>query len=120
MNCPKCADHPALASLVVDDVEVDRCPTCEGIWFDRAELGGLLDSQEGHVKPLLAGDDAQGANYARGACPRDQQALLRVNSLRNRAVTLDTCPLCQGIWLDGGEFARIRAAQPGVRLGEIV
>lgn len=42
MKCPNCPD----ATLVMTErqsVEIDYCPACRGIWFDRGELDKLLD-----------------------------------------------------------------------------
>ena len=105
----------------MDGIEVDSCAGCGGVWFDKAELGPLLDKTPQQVEPLLSGDDAEDANYRRQVvCPRDGNKLLRVKSARNREVTIDACPTCQGVWLDGGEFRRIHDAQPGVKLGDLV
>ena len=44
-KCPKCG-----ADMRVDkigDIEVETCPDCEGIFFDRGELETLLLSREG-------------------------------------------------------------------------
>lgn len=119
MDCPKCAKD-SLKPLTIDEIEVDCCTACEGIWFDRAELGRLLDRETSHVKPILGGEDDDAHDYQRGTCPRDGGNLLRVKSLRNREITVDTCPTCHGLWLDGGEFRRIKEAQPSIRLGDLV
>ena len=119
MDCPKCPEG-ALVALTVDEVEVDRCPTCEGIFFDRAELGELLDRDAERVAPILGGSDDEDRNARTARCPRDDQPMMRVTSLRNREVTVDSCAVCQGVWLDGGEFARIKLAQPKIRLGDLI
>lgn len=119
MNCPKCTT--ALEAVTMDGIEVDVCPACKGVWFDKFELGPLLDSHDEAVKPLLGGADGDDKNYRRGVkCPRDDADLLRVNSARNHEVTVDVCMVCQGVWLDGGEFERIKTAQPGIRLGDLI
>lgn len=105
MRCPKC--EGALAPLLIDGVEVDRCGSCSGVWFDKRELSEVLPRPE--AKSLLGGEDSQDLDHKRAKCPRDGSPLLRVHSLRNQAVTLDTCSVCQGIWLDGGEFDALRA-----------
>ena len=120
MRCPKCVDEQQLASIVVDEVEVDRCPQCEGIWFDKSELGHLLDSQEDRVEPLMQGEDEADKDRVLGACHRDGNKMLRVLSARNNEVVIDSCVACKGIWLDGGEFRRIKEAQPEIRLRELV
>lgn len=110
MQCPKC--EGTLAPLVIDGVEVDRCGSCQGIWFDKRELADTLP-KEAAVK-VLDGKDTQGFDQKRGQCPKDKTALMRVNSARNHKVTLDTCTVCQGIWLDGGEFAALREGGGGI------
>ena len=120
MKCPKCRTE-TLRSITVDEVEVDRCSTCDGIWFDRGELGGLLDSKEEMgLQPLMDGQDQVGLDMRGGVCPRHNNAMIRVKSLRNREVSVETCPVCQGIWLDGGEFRTIREKMPNFRFGDLV
>jgi len=43
MNCPNCQE--TLLMTVRNNVEIDYCPKCRGIWLDRGELDKLL-SQE--------------------------------------------------------------------------
>lgn len=119
MHCPKCPTSE-LEAVVVDDIEVDRCPSCEGIWFDKTELGHLLDSKEENVAPLMGGSEHGDNDRVLGACPRDGAKMLRVLSARNNEVVIDCCVDCRGIWLDGGEFRRIKTAQPDIRLRELV
>ncbi len=40
MHCPKCGSE--LTSLDLEGITVDKCPRCEGIFFDRGELDELL------------------------------------------------------------------------------
>jgi len=40
MHCPKCGS--TLNSLDLEGITVDKCPQCEGIFFDRGELDELL------------------------------------------------------------------------------
>lgn len=35
MKCPKCYDE--MATLSFGDVQVDRCVSCQGMWFDMGE-----------------------------------------------------------------------------------
>jgi Zn-finger nucleic acid-binding protein len=118
MTCPKCAG--TLARLEIDGVEVDRCASCGGIWFDKGELGPLLDGDTGKIRALLGGEDPDHLDARRGRCPRHEKPLLRVTSARNPDVRIETCGVCQGVWLDGGEFERIKRARPGVKLGDLV
>lgn len=38
-NCPKCATP--LAEDEVENVKIDRCPQCKGVWLDAGELEQL-------------------------------------------------------------------------------
>lgn len=110
MNCPKCK-NTALVDFKVDDVIVDRCPSCEGMWFDADELVQLLAEDAAQVAGLRRGNLQDGLDEKRGACPRDGGGLLRVYSAVDRSVVIDACPECRGIWLDGGEFAKLFTAR---------
>jgi len=43
MCCPKCGH--AMKSQDYKGIEVDVCTLCEGVYFDRGELEGLLDRE---------------------------------------------------------------------------
>jgi uncharacterized protein len=119
MPCPKCGGG-RLEDLTLDGMEVNRCAGCQGIWFDKGELGGLLGRETTRIAPLMGGDDPADLDDVAGRCPRDRQRLLRVLSARNQQVWIDTCRICQGIWLDGGEFERLKRAAPGLKLGDLI
>ncbi len=110
MRCPKCRTEE-IAGFSVEGVTVNRCPACDGVWFDAHELTELLAEDARHVSALLGGRTRDQADGKRGQCPRDGATLLRVYSAIDRSVIIDACPECRGIWLDGGEFARLFAAR---------
>ena len=39
LSCPRCAKP--LAAVSYQDVTVDQCPACGGVWLDRGELEAL-------------------------------------------------------------------------------
>ncbi len=43
--CPSCDPSHALERLPVGAFAIDRCPNCEGMWFDGGELGPMLTDQ---------------------------------------------------------------------------
>lgn len=130
MTCPKCSGRQ-LEPVVVDGTEVDRCPACGGVWFDKGELGEALRHPR-DLGPLVAegsaaapsrGPAAALANdpdRTPGVCPRDRRRLLPVQSARYPELTVDACSICGGLWLDGGELASLQVARPDVRLGDLV
>lgn len=102
MNCPKC--EGALRRVQVEDIELDQCDRCSGIWFDSGELQRILgrkstDELRSRAKNKRE-DDAK-----RATCPRckGEGKLVQVASLSSD-IHIDTCSICGGQWLDGGEL----------------
>ncbi|MBM4262389.1 MAG: hypothetical protein FJ145_13290 [Deltaproteobacteria bacterium] len=106
MRCPKC-QSATLREKNFDGVKIDRCSSCHGTWFDARELGQLLAAEANQVAGLRQGGANTTADDKQGNCPRDGSALLRIYSAIDRAVVLDACADCHGIWLDGGEFEKL-------------
>ncbi len=44
-KCPKCGSDMTVENI--SGVEIEKCPSCEGIFFDRGELEQLLLKHEG-------------------------------------------------------------------------
>lgn len=44
MKCPKCGQN--MEEIEIMKIQVDKCQSCKGIFFDHGELQSLLDSQE--------------------------------------------------------------------------
>ena len=45
MKCPTCPDS-TLSMTVREQVEIDYCPQCRGVWLDRGELDKLVQRSE--------------------------------------------------------------------------
>jgi|SaaInlV_125m_DNA_1040241.scaffolds.fasta_scaffold90125_1 Zn-finger nucleic acid-binding protein len=106
MKCPKCKQIE-LKSYVINEIEVDQCPTCRGIWFDEQELPALLTHSSKDFKSLAQGKERSDLDKISGQCPVDDSDLMRVFSQPDRNVVIDRCPKCLGVWLDGGELKRL-------------
>ena len=103
MQCPKCPRSP-LVPTHVQAIEVDRCEMCGGIWFDKYELIPVLHESLPELTTLRGRSAPGRMNQKHGRCPQDAAGLIRVSSTFGNSVIVDTCPQCQGVWLDGGEF----------------
>ena len=58
MKCP--VDRTTLLLTERQDVELDYCPECRGVWLDRGELDKLVrrdDDREGEGRRLRVVDD---------------------------------------------------------------
>lgn len=106
MKCPKCQEQ-VLAASEVKGIQIDQCGRCGGVWCDAAELPRLVSGEAKEVKRLATGRAEAAVSARAGKCPRDGNQLLRVASAKNRAVIIETCPECHGVWLDGGELKEL-------------
>jgi Zn-finger nucleic acid-binding protein len=111
LKCPAC--HGVLNPIAIAGVTVDVCQNgCAGAWFDQGELRKVAPSEA--AEQVLAGiafpATVRVDLNARRKCPRcPTSVLMRHFFSPARAVTIDECPTCAGIWLDSGEFDRIQS-----------
>lgn len=62
--CPE--DGKRLVRFLVDGVELDICPACEGVWFDRGEVEYLRAKKAG-TAPVISQSDSGVAHTLAGA-----------------------------------------------------
>jgi Zn-finger nucleic acid-binding protein len=89
------------------DVKVDECPTCQGVFLDRGEVGRLTgNDQLNTYLTKHAGLDSDSARV----CP----ACGMVMDMEDcDGVRVDVCLSCFGVWLDHGELDALKAKAPG-------
>ena len=116
MNCPKCPslklERVSVAfkdrgvpgpDATTKELDVDRCPSCGGVWFDLGELAAYLDS--GVTAPASSTAVPDPALDARsGSCPKCGMALTRSPAPSNPRIIVDRCARCSGTWVDGAEL----------------
>jgi len=119
MMCPKCS-RPTLNELNTGEgVSVDFCGDCKGVWFERGELGRMVELSKDI--PNLE-DSLQRAQDTDFHCPRCRQALKEIQYAPMNNLKVDYCRGCQGIWLDAGELSTVEGLatileSPASRLG---
>ena len=52
MKCPKCGMQ--LEELPLDDVRVDKCLSCEGLWLDKGELEVIRQEDGGFMGTIVS------------------------------------------------------------------
>ena len=98
-----------MESVVYDGVEVDRCKSCQGIWFDAGESDWL--HSEVAAAAIDTGDPATGVRtnvIDRYRCPRCDGGMLRTTYPGRPDIRYEECTSCRGSFFDAGEFAEIR------------
>lgn len=106
MFCPSCSQP--LVVLEFENIELDHCLSCGGVWLDAGELELILRGAAG------AGDDGLVRGGERGArrCPMCRVKMSAAKLARS-GVEVDYCPRQHGLWLDKGELEQILAVEAG-------
>ena len=100
MKCPVCK-VPTYA-VEHDQIELDMCPDCQGIWFDAGELDLLLEvGQSATLRPAAAFAEAP------RSCPLCRKKMDKVNIGPSERVLVDTCPVGCGVWFDDNELVEL-------------
>ena len=106
MLCPKCAAR--MESATVADQRVDRCTNCKGVWLDLGETAAppsaVAAVDDGPARPVLA---ARRDIH----CPRCRTVTTPVTE-PGSGVLYEKCSVCQGVYLDAGEWRKLNPRAP--------
>ncbi len=101
-NCPKC--KIPMPSTSLHSQEIERCIGCNGTFFDKGELGSIINLIEIYRSVELDESDIPIESTQRPPyhCPSDSSEMLRKEY---PGAILDECSKCGGLWLDDGEIS---------------
>jgi Zn-finger nucleic acid-binding protein len=133
MNCPKCIGilktirltqhHIArrIDNANQDDeflLEIDKCFSCGGVWFDKGELDKYLEKHITAIDSSSLGKELdRKIDEKVGTCPHCAIELEKSPAAQDPKLTIDVCQNCQGVWLDPPEIDTLeRANRSGNRL----
>jgi len=109
MRCP--VDKNDMIIVEHQKVELDYCLKCAGVWLDSGELELLVlalkaeGANLSHTE-LLRPQEAK-VSEARRKCPVCRRNMDKVWIGESPKVLIDTCPIGDGLWFDGGELNQI-------------
>ncbi len=109
MICPN--NHKGeMEKMMFYHTEVDYCPNCLGVWFDKGELQLVKDEKDAQLQWLdfdLWRDKSKfSVLKIDKRCPACHVPFVEVH-YDDSKVKIDFCKHCQGVWLDRGEFKQI-------------
>lgn len=114
MNCPR--DGAVLGEVKIEEIVVDRCPLCGGIWFDFALLERVLSREVRVLRGLLLErGSARMPDEEYLSCPRCTDVLIRMHGTSQPAKYYG-CLTCYGRWLDGNEVARLAKRSLAIKM----
>ncbi|MFC1736917.1 zf-TFIIB domain-containing protein [Candidatus Hydrogenedentota bacterium] len=105
MQCPVCKEPMII--LEYEQVEVDYCIDCGGIWLDAGELE-LLFGDDGECEKFMKAGGSVGATKEKPRrCPICGKKMGKSVTGGEEPVTYDDCPKGHGFWFDKGELQEI-------------
>jgi len=114
MECVACGQP--LITCEYDQLEIDYCTSCGGIWLDHGELSLILNDSGAGEGQLLALTGEGPATASRRKCPICSKKMEQVALAETGGPTLDRCERDHGIWFDRGELESvITRLDPAVR-----
>ncbi len=103
MRCPKC--RADMEQVVHEGVEIDRCTTCNGIWFDAGEVESLRNKEA--AAAIDTGQTRTGKKFNTVddyPCPRCGGEMEKHVDPQQRHIWFESCTDCYGSFFDAGEF----------------
>lgn len=105
MICPVC--NHTMVIVEHENIELDYCTGCHGVWFDSGELELLLEAAgledyEAFAGRILGSGEASSAEKKR-KCPICTRKMKKKHIDEAQELLIDACPRAHGIWFDGGE-----------------
>ena len=95
---------------------IDRCPQCNGIYFDKGELESLVQL----VRLFRVGrldepdiDTIPEAEKGRPLCCPHDGTVMGKKEIGSQVI--DICPKCEGIWLDDQEIVALKIAENHIK-----
>ena len=109
MICPVCKNDMIVVEY--NNIELDHCNDCHGVWFDSTELELLLkslnlDSHNLLLDEILKSPEAESAEKKR-KCPICRKKMKKITIGDHPGVLIDVCLQKHGLWFDGGEMAQL-------------
>ena len=106
MDCPVCKN--AMVTLELQEVEIDYCTECEGIWLDAGELELLLDDPEKSKRLIESFVSDPACTERKRKCPICYRKMEKVVVGRDEPrLLIDRCMREHGLWFDKGELEEI-------------
>jgi len=103
MNCPVCKNPMVILEL--NQVEIDYCTSCKGIWLDRGELDLIFSSAD--KKEILKSFSVKNdSDEIKRRCPICKKKMDKVE-FESTGVIIDRCLDDHGVWFDSGELKSI-------------
>jgi len=118
MNCPVCKN--TMVVLELEQIEIDYCASCGGIWLDAGELELLLETEEERARLLNLLIEDSSVKEKSYRCPICNKKMRKVFVGEEKKILIDKCKKNHGLWLDKGELEEVIQLSSQNRDGKII
>jgi len=103
--CPVCKE--SLVVLELEQVEIDYCTSCDGVWLDAGELELLLETEEERRRLINLFKEAADVKEKSYSCAICGKHMKKFEIGVKGKVVVDKCKKNHGIWFDRGELQKV-------------
>jgi Zn-finger nucleic acid-binding protein len=108
MDCPLCKN--AMIVLELEQVEIDHCMVCGGIWLDSGELELLFADAQQSRQLISSFRQASDMGEKIRRCPICLKKMAKIFvGGSGESVVIDKCSKSHGLWFDKGELLKVLA-----------
>ncbi len=93
--------------LEIDQIEIDYCAICGGVWLDSGELELLIDKpgqRDSFFDSIRTADDCSEPLIR---CPLCRKKMQKIKVAGQDDIILDKCSKNHGLWLNKGELESV-------------
>jgi Zn-finger nucleic acid-binding protein len=110
MRCPVCPSGVLEPLILESGLSAHHCPRCDGVFLISSDYRSWVAVQTAATPER---DDPEAGLLGQEriqskCCPRCRDMMLRYRIGLRIPFTLDHCGRCNGVWLDGGEWASLK------------
>jgi Zn-finger nucleic acid-binding protein len=109
MKCVVCKE--TMIVVEHENIELDYCNNCSGVWFDAGEVELLMESmglESSGLDSLHLAIEAKPTEQTR-KCPICRKKMNKVVLGQTPELIIDACPQGDGLWFDSGEVGQLVA-----------
>lgn len=105
MLCPVCKE--SMIVLELNEIEIDFCTGCKGIWLDAGELELMFDTEDQRQKLIDSLHEDPDNPEQKYKCPICSRRMVKVHIVDKKEILIDKCKKEHGLWFDKGELKTV-------------
>jgi Zn-finger nucleic acid-binding protein len=105
MLCPVCKE--SMVVLELNEIEIDFCSGCNGIWLDAGELELMFETDSQRQKLIDSLYEDHDHHEKKYKCPICSKKMVKVHVGDKKEILIDKCKKDHGLWFDKGELKTV-------------